>query len=441
MRTTRFGWAALLCAASMLAGLGTGARAEEATAERPYSGDFFERSTLTGDWGGARNDLLAKGVKADLSVTQVTQGVMAGGKDGTWQYGGRGNLTLSLDSQKLGLWPGGFLSLEAEGNWTDSVNGSTGAISPANSNQLYPVPTGDNFNIPQLSFTQFLSPYFGVLVGKLDTTSGDANEFAHGKGDTQFFNLAFNLVPVLAVTVPYSPLGAGVIVLPTKDPADAIVSSSVIQATATASTSGFDNLDGDDLTFGGEGRLRTGFFGLTGHQLVGGTYSNKEFTSIDQRLGFGIENRGIEKEDGSWGVFYNFDQYLYEIEPGAGRGVGFFGRFAASDGNPNLLQYFYSAGVGGTGIAESRPHDRFGIGYYYIDVERLTLDGGFRTREFLRDEWGFEVFYNLAVTPWLLVTPDIQVIGPTQKRRLRPLTNREPIDNAVVLGFRLQIVF
>ena len=34
----------------------------------PYSGDFWHRSTLTGDWGGFRNDLAAKGVTTDISL-------------------------------------------------------------------------------------------------------------------------------------------------------------------------------------------------------------------------------------------------------------------------------------------------------------------------------------------------------------------------------------
>ena len=67
---------------------------------------------------------------------------------------------------------------------------------PANTNQLFPLPTGDNVALPNLSFAQFLSHYVGVTVGKFDTMTGDVNEFAHGKGDTQFFNLAFNINPV-----------------------------------------------------------------------------------------------------------------------------------------------------------------------------------------------------------------------------------------------------
>ena len=423
--------------------LGTQAFAQDGS--KPYSGDIWSRSTLTGDWGGARNDLAAKGVTFDMNLTQIGQGVTDGGKDKSWEYGGRGNLTVNVDTQKLGLWPGGFLTLEFEGNFNDSVNGKTGALSPVNSNQLYPMPSGDNLNVPNVSFMQFFSPYAGVVVGKLDTTSGDQNEFAHGKGDLQFMNLAFNLNPALLLTVPYSTLGTGVIILPTKDPKAAIVNFMVLQANGQASTIGLSDLTSEKLVYVGEGRVRTDFFGLTGHQLIGAGYSNKEFTALDQRLRFVLENQRTETKKGSWNMYYNFDQYFYEPKKGSGQGVGVFGRFGASDGNPNPVHYFMSAGIGGKGIIPSRPLDRFGIGYFYIDVKSVSLQGPFRTRKFLRDEQGLEAFYNIAITPWLQVTPDLQIIKGAQKQtitRTGLITfDRKDIDTDTVLGLRVNLVF
>lgn len=154
---------------------------------RPYSGDLLSRSTLTGDWGGFRNELAAKGVTFDGNVTQIEQGVVDGGRDDEWEYGGRGLFKFHVDTQKLGWWPGGFLDLEAEGNWEDAVNLKTGALMPVNNGQVYPL-VREELCVPEVSFTQFLSGYFGLTAGKLDTTSGDMNEFAHGKGDNQFFN-------------------------------------------------------------------------------------------------------------------------------------------------------------------------------------------------------------------------------------------------------------
>ena len=436
--------------------------AQEAPPAAAYSGNFSQRSTLTGDWGGLRNELAARGVTLDMSLTQAAQGIVHGGKDNGWQYGGgRGDIVLNLDTQKLGLWPGGFLNVEAEGNFIPddtvrkSINGRTGSLMFVNSNQVYPTPAGDNFNLPALNFTQFLSPYFGLTVGKyatLTSNSGDMNEFAHGKGDSRFMNFALNNNPVILPTVPYSTLGTGAILLPTKDPRQAIVTFFVLSSTGKASTSGFDDLNDDNLTFAGEGRVRTDFLGLTGHQLLGATYSNRKFTSIDQNARFIFDNGAFDEEKGSWNVYYNFDQYLYEPKKGSGEGIGVFGRFGASDGDPNFLHFFYGVGIGGKGVIPTRESDRYGFGFYYIDVKNPEFQGLFRDIKLLRDEYGFEAFYNFAVTPWLQMTPDIQVVRGGQKEQvtigtlpgslgLPFIASRKSIDAATILGLRLKMVF
>jgi porin len=431
-------------------------RAAEAPAANPYSGDIWSRSTLSGDWGGLRNQLAEKGVTIDMSLTQAAQGIVHGGKETGWQYsGGRGDINLHLDTGKLGLWPGGFLNVEAEGNFAPSdtlrksINGRTGALMPVNNNQFYPTPTGDNFNLPAFNFTQFLSPYFGLTLGKyatLTATAGDMNEFAHGKGDSQFMNLALNVNPIVVTTVPYSTLGTGVIVLPTKNPSQAIVSFMVLSSTGQASKSGFDDLDGNNLTLVGEGRVRTDFFELTGHQLFGAIFSNRKFTSIDQNARFIFENGAFEGEKGSWNIHYNFDQYLYEPKKGAGEGIGVFGRFGASEGNPNFVHFFYSLGIGGKGVIPGRHNDKYGFGFYYIDVKNPKLQGLFQTTKLLRDEYGFEAFYNFAITPWLMLTPDIQVVRGGQKNTftidsLPTIVSRKSIGTATILGLCAQVVF
>lgn len=432
--------------------LGMNAGAAETPPASTYSGDFWSRSTLTGDWGGLRNDLAKKGVIFDLSLTQIYQGTVDGGKKERWEYGGRGDLNIHADTGKLGLWPGGFFAVEVEGNYNESVNGYTGALMPVNNSHMFPRPMGDNLNVPAVNFTQFLSPYFGVMFGKFATLSsnaGDMNEFAHGKGDTQFMNMAFNLNPVVATTVPYSALGAGAIVLPTKNPHEAIISFMVMQTNGSSSVTGFGDLNQNLMTFVGEGRVRTNFFGLTGHHLFGAAYSNKEYASIDQNARVIIQTGEIEKNKGSWNIHYNFDQYLYEPKKGSGQGIGIFGRFGASDGNPNFMQYFYSIGVGGKGIIPGRPLDHFGIGYYYLDVKSPRFIGPLATRSFLRDEYGLEAYYNFAVTPWMRLSPNIQIVRPAQKEIVESITHgiilphihKKSIDTATILGVRLQLIF
>ena len=422
--------------------------AGEASSEKTYSGDLWARSTLTGDWGGTRDELAKKGVTFDMSLTQTGMSVISGGKDQGWEYSGRGDIVMNMDTGKMGLWPGGFFTVEVEGNYNKSINLDTGSLMPVNTNQIFPTTGSDQLNIPAVVFTQFLSNYFGVFVGKVATltdNSGDMNEFAHGKGDTQFFNTAFNINPAILLTVPYSTLAGGMIILPTKDPKEAIISIMACDGDGVANSSGFDTVFKGNTAYAIEGRVKTDFFGLTGHQLVGATYSTKSFSSLSQSLRIIIETRGIAKEDNSWSFYYNFDQYVYE--PKKGKGIGIFGRFGASDGDANPIHYFYSIGVGGKGVIPGRTSDEFGAGYYYVDVSNPNFTGPLANRSFLGNEQGFEAYYNIAITPWAKLTPDIQVIGPAQKDVLRIdretllASKKGTVDTATVVGLRLQVVF
>lgn len=397
----------------------------------PYSGNLWDRATLTGDWGGVRNDIADKGVTIDATLTQSWQKAVDGGINKSGEYGGRYNATINMDFKKMGLWEGAFLMIEVEGRYTESsANRNTGALLPVNTSAAFPQPGegGEQITLPAAVFTQFLSESFGVFGGKLDTVmNGDKNDFAHGKGDTQFMNMAFNLNPALALTVPQYTWGGGAILLPTQNPKEWVATASAMKTSGEASTSGIDDIDNGPTTIVLETRLTTDFFDMTGHQLVGYAHSDKSFTSLDQSVGTIIEGFPVSKDKGSWAAYYNFDQYFYEPEKGSGRGAGVFGRFGSTDGEANPVHYFASAGIGGKGICADRPLDRFGIGYYYLWVANQDVpnDLGFG------DTKGVEVFYNIALTKWVYLTPDIQVIDPSQR----------DVDRAVVVGARLQMVF
>lgn len=404
------------------------------------SGTRWSLSTLNRDWEEVRNNWAAKGVTIDLRMTQIGQAVVSGGKDTGSAYSGHSLGVLTVDTERLGWWRGGNLWVEVEGNWGNTVNLRTGSLMPVNSNRLYPVPGRNAVAIPAVTYTQFLSPYVGLSIGKVDTTLGDANEFAYGngKGEIQFFNLAFNVNPVTVLPSPYSTLSVGVVLIPTKDPDAAVLSLTAFDPNGKANSADFDTVFKGNTTYNFEGRVRTSFFGLTGHQLIGGMYSSKNFTSVDQNARLVIETGTIERKPNSWNVYYNFDQYLYETKQGSGQGIGIFARWGASDGNPNPAHYFYSAGVGVNGMIPGRPRDTFGIGYYYLDINPLKITGASGTREVGRDEQGVEVFYNVAVVPGVRLTPDVQVIRPGQKQ---VIATGKAVDTVTVIGFRLQFSF
>lgn len=387
----------------------------------PYSGDLLTRSTLTGDWDGFRNELMEKGITWDVGLTQVFQGLVGGGKTPGADYGGRLEANLNLDFQKMGLWPGAFVNVEMEGKFGNFSNGRAGTFYPVDINALFPVPGQDEWAVTAATFAQFVSPQLGFMAGLFDTMSGDMNEFAHGKGDDKFMNMAFCFNPVAAM-VPYPALGVTTIFMPDQD---ILMTFAVLGAEGKANECNFSTLFENGVYLCPEIRITTHFFDLTGHQLFGGGYSTRRYVSL-QQAGM-LANGALNDANGSWDLYYNFDQYLYEPVKGEDRGWGIFGRFGASDGEANATHFFYSGGLGGKGVLDCRPNDRFGVGYYYLVTSNASLPSNLG----FGDSQGLEAFYQIAVTPWMSITPDLQIVQPSQERT----------SVGYVLGLRMHVDF
>ena len=54
----------------------------------------------------------------------------------------------------------------------------------------------------------------------------------------------------------------------------------------------------------------------------------------------------IAEKNGSWSLFWNADQHLWQDPCDPSRGWGLFGRAGISDGNPNPIEWSVSFGVG-----------------------------------------------------------------------------------------------
>ena len=143
----------------------------------------------------------------------------------------------------------------------------------------------------------------------------------------------------------------------------------------------------------------------------------------------------------NYGVFFNFDQYLYMKDGETGAGWGIFGRAGWAPKNRNVIDQFYSFGLGGTGcLIPGREYDGWGLGWAGTHFSSDFRDGlralpGASTDSF---EHAIEAFYNIKVTPAIHFSLDAQYI-------LHPFTEAfgtAGTDNhAFVLGSRLQLDF
>src|SRR5499426_3120248 len=242
-----------------------------------WGGDFWSRPRLTGSWGGLRDELGKKGVVVDIDLLQTPQGVVSGGRDELGRYWGLAEYTLNVDTQKLGLWPGGFLRVQGMSSFGQNVNNASGAIDPPTLVGLLPEPGGPSTGLMNLTFMQFLSKHFGVVVGKIYTLGGDDNTFAHDYHST-FMNtgLDFNMVLDL---IPFTAYGGGLVILPWDG---AVFTVSALDPSGTATNNNISDAFKDGVLVGAEGRVTIKPFGLVGHQLLGGVWSNKERTSLQQ---------------------------------------------------------------------------------------------------------------------------------------------------------------
>jgi porin len=86
-------------------------RAQLVDVPATWGGDILSRPRLTGDWGGLRDELGKKGIVFDVDLLLTPQIVMSGGRGTGGDFWGNLDYTLNVDTQKLGLWPGGFFKL------------------------------------------------------------------------------------------------------------------------------------------------------------------------------------------------------------------------------------------------------------------------------------------------------------------------------------------
>ncbi len=402
----------------------------------PFSGPFLDRPKLTGNWMGLRDDLLANGVTFDISSTSFYQGVAAGGINQNFQFSGRDDYYMNVDGEKAGLWKGLYLNLHGETRYGNTVNGNTGALMPVNVGMLFPTPTGNVTALTALKATQFVSENFLVFGGKINILDEWKQPYAGGRGVDAFMNTNLAFPVALARTVPYSSLGAGFAVLQDLYP---IFSFMVLDTHNTPTTTGFESFLTNGVTMLAKVDIPVTFYDLPGHQGGGATYSTGTYNNLaptpyfSPNFGPGLM---FGSTAGSWSAFYMADQAFYVDPSNPNRSWGLFKTFGMADNGPSPIQWSVAFGLGGTSPIMSRPQDTFGAGYSFVGYTTPVQDIAPHVVPIHSDQ-AVEAFYNVAVTPWFRLTPDMQVLLPARERT----ASGSEINTALVLGLRAKIDF
>jgi carbohydrate-selective porin OprB len=412
-------------------------------------GDLWNRTQLLGNWGGLRDQAVGHGIYFDVGVTQFLQANVTGGvNQGQARYNGTADYWLTLDSGKAGLWPGGALFAHAESSWqaNRSVNGDTGSLVPANFDATMPTPgVSQAIALPELYFVQALPGNVLLIVGKMDFAGiGDTNLFANNER-TQFLYTGLVNDPILGSFVPYTPLGFALSWAPSKEHNWALLG---VQGTGDGTTSGFENFNGA-YSVGVQYQFAPTIAGrLPGNYGVIVAYSTKDLVNFDvdnrHLIGEVIGRVPVSKKTDNYAVMLNIGQYLWTRDAdhapsGAPSrkglppvGFGLFFRAGWEPQDRNVIDQFYSFGIGGYGGLPGRDRDQWGVGWAGSHISGdLRNDLSVLGRRANAFENAFEAFYNFAVTPAVHVSLDLQVIKSASAA----------VDTAVVIGTRLQLDF
>jgi porin len=399
----------------------------------PYGGPFCERPKLFGDWGGWREQQREHGITWDISSTNFYQGVIFGGIDQAYRYGGRGDYIANIDFEKLGFGKGTFLTLHGETIFGESVNFATGGLMPVSLGQAVPVPNGTVTALTGVKLTQFLSESMLVYGGKINLLDEFNQPFSGGaRGTNGFMNAGLLIPPILARTLPYSTYGGGFALLRNLEPVFVV---SAFDTNNTPTVMGFDTFFNNGVTVNAMATLPTDFNGKKGHYSIGGTYSTATYRTLDDLpyiLGRFLQGDLpiLPAKQGSWSVYTLMDQAIWVDGCDPSRSWGIFGHGGITDGNPNPIKWSAAMGIGGSNPWRFRKQDTFGVGYYYVGMSENIKSFAPRLVP-IGDEHGVELFYNMAVTPWFHLTPDLQFQTPARDR----------FDPSLIFGLRGKVDF
>jgi porin len=377
----------------------------------PSPPDWLERDTLTGDWGGGRTWLKKHGITIKPRLTQFYQGMTSGEGDHGFEYGGKADLLLNADLAKLGFWKGFSLTVHAEYNFGQSVNGRGGAISLVNTALYFPgIEGADRFDLSSVYFGQTFGDSVSLVFGKMNMIDiASTKPFMGGAGIDSFWNIVFTAPP--SGTVPPYLFGALLSVRTEL----ATFGFWVYDPNDVVNRSGFDDPFGDGITFRGSVDFPVTIAGRSGHQGFVALYSTKDGTDLERDPHDTLIPPfppGTSVKNSRYYFAYLFDQYLYQSKENPKEGVGLFGQFGISDGNPNRLYWMAFGGVGGRGLIPGRSRDNWGAGFYYA-APSTDLKNSLESIKTIRNEYGFEAFYNFSVTPWFVLGADFQIIKPS----------------------------
>ena len=362
-------------------------------------------------------------------MTQVYQGFAAGVLVPEAAYGGKLDTFLKVDAEKLGLWSGLKFNVQYEHYFGRDINDVTGSgLIPVNTVNGFINRNGYKSGL-SISVSQDIGENFSVSAGKFNmVTLSGLTPLKGGDGIGTFLHTGI-AAPISGVTPPYivgamatakfKPVSFTLMVY---DPRNA-QSPEVIEHPFEKGT-----------TISLAGMVATQMFGLAGYHSIRGVYVTKKGIDLEEIPQLNLPPPAavpLATKRGQWYASYAVQQYLVQSADNPAVGWGLFAQAGISDGNPNPIKWSVVAGLGGNSPVAGAKTISGASDISYYGFSRPLLRALATVGIERGDEAGIEAFYNLALTPWLRLTGDLQVIDPTN----------QAVNRSTVMALRLQTKF
>jgi porin len=400
----------------------------------------WRADTLTGDWGGWRTQLQDAGLVLTATATMDLTTVMGGTPRDGFVMPYLVDMNLSMNLERLVGWHGGtvFLDFQQAGSTaltTDFVPDFWGF------NSIYPF--AENFTqLSQYWISQsFADGALSIKFGKIDANA----DFAVSYQNLLFINTAAYMPATIATDMPTYPFQAG--------------GTEVIWKATDWLTGKFGFFDGSTNWFDpqtGEAGTNTSQRGLAtylwdnpgSYFLIGEVDATWSIGDLDGFFGAGwFEQTGpsafgpqadvsplptAQGVQSPWGLYGSLSQDLFRSggrdDPGT---LTAFGQFGWSPPDRNAVHWSLAGGLEWQGMLQERPDDTLGLMVAYAHFSSDPLI----SPSVGEGEFVVEGFYNIQLTPWLAIQPDLQYIHQP---------NTDPaasIEDAWILTFRVSMTF
>lgn len=373
--------------------------------------DWFEGNYATGMWGGARPFLESHGLTLRSSILYSPFSKIGGGATNT--SNGRGytmqHLSVSLDTEKAGLWKGGTFFALYQRKIGSGINGAVG--SPIDGWDF----SEEANRVQEYWYQQKLfNNKIRLKVGK----QCSSNEFGMIYSGTDFMNLRLAVIP----TVPYAGF-----------PYPGFGFMTEVNPTSWLSIKdGIYSKDGNPLNILGV-EIKAKIKNMPGRYMLG-TWQMSNSNGIRTIESTGPSGSNYNNFNRNYGAYASFEQMVYKEKkenPQDRQGVMLFGQLGLSPSEKNDTCKYGAIGFHYRGPIPKRDDDIAGLAFGYSNYASRLSDIPTTVGGRIGDETFIETFYRFHINKWLYLQPDVQfVMHPSGM-----------YDNSIAIGLRSVITF